>query len=135
MRTRSPPLPRVLATEGRHVEKVASGACALDLALLAGCTIYADDPDPPPQEPPPEQEPPPPPLPMGNNVSGNEHDPVNHRLLISDCPNKALLALDLTTGERSVRIDSWPWTEPGNEPCVHGLVAPPSTWRPLRSRR
>jgi hypothetical protein len=119
-------------------KRVTLGACALGMALLAGCTIYVEDPDPPPPQsppdsdpppesdppppPPPESDPPPPPPPLGFNVSGDEYDAANHRLLISDCPNNALLALDLATGERSVLIDAWPWTEPGNEPCVGGLV-------------
>lgn len=115
--------------------RVVLGSCALALVLLAGCTIYVGEPDPPPDPPanplpepdpplppPPDSDPPPPPPPMGNNVSGDEYDPANHRLLLSDCPNNALLALDLATGQRSVLIDTWPWTEPGNQPCVSGVV-------------
>jgi hypothetical protein len=108
-------------------KSVVLGACALGLVLLAGCTIYVGDSDPPPEPlPPPPPPPPPPPSdpppPMGTNVSGDRYDPAHHRLLLSDCPNNALIALDLATGERSVVIDTWPWTEPGNEPCVGGIV-------------
>jgi hypothetical protein len=118
-------------------KRAALGFCALGLALLAGCTFYVGDPDSPPDppadpppdppvDPPPDPPvnppPPPPPPPMGDNAPGDEYDPANHRLLVSDCPNNALLALDLTTGERSVLIDTWPWTEPGNEPCVARIV-------------
>lgn len=120
-------------------KRVPFGSCAIALALLAGCALYVDDPGPPPAppvNPPPDTpaDPPPAPpsppdtplppdtLPMGDNVPGDEYDAANNRLLISDCPNNALLALDLATGERSVFIDTWPWTEPDNEACVGEIV-------------
>ena len=89
----------------------APGLCAPGLALLAGCTFYDGEPDPP--DPPP---------PIGTNLPADEYDPANHRLLVSDCPNHTLLAVDLATGQRSVLIHEWPWTEPDNEPCVERVV-------------
>jgi hypothetical protein len=105
-------------------KRVLLGCCALGLISFASCTIYVDDPPPdppanppppaPPSLPPPSPPPPPPPV----NVQGDEYDPVNHRLLVADCPNNTLLSLDLATGERSVLVESWFWTEPGGSTCA-----------------
>jgi hypothetical protein len=130
-------------------KRLALGCFALGLALLAGCAFYVDDPDqPPPVDPPsppdaqppsppdaqppsppdaqppplPIDPPPPPPMSLGDNIPADEYDATNHRLLVSDCPNDALLAVDLVTGERSVLIDTWPWTEPGNDFCVERVA-------------
>jgi hypothetical protein len=94
------------------------GACTLGLALLAGCSLYVDEPDPPVTVPPA-------PPPSSGNVSNDEYDPANHRLLLGDCTNHALLSVDLATGERSVLIDTWPWTEPDNWACVRTVIADP----------
>lgn len=59
---------------------------------------------------------------MGANAPGDEYDPANHRLLVPDCANDTLLALDLATGDLSLLIDTWPWTEPGATACVTELV-------------
>ncbi len=110
-------------------KRVTPALCALGLGLLAGCIVHAEDPDPPVN--PPDSSPdaslppdalPPPSMSLGDNVPGDEYDAANHRLLVSDCLNNALVAVDLATGERSVLIDTWPWTEPGNETCVGRIV-------------
>jgi hypothetical protein len=90
------------------------GACALALALLAGCTIYVDDGDP--------SEPPVYPPPPAYNQPGDEYDAVNHRLLRSDCPAGTLTALDLATGESSVLVDTWPWPD-SDGACIQTLVS------------
>jgi hypothetical protein len=55
---------------------------------------------------------------MSFNVPADEYDSLQHRVLIPDCENDALLALDLATGERSVFIDDWGWSEPDSTTCV-----------------
>jgi hypothetical protein len=82
--------------------------------------------DPPPPQPgpwpvPPDPLPPPPPS-LGVNVPSDAYDPANHRLLVPDCENGALLSLDLFTGERSVLIDDWHRTEPVDVSCVLDVV-------------
>ena len=129
-------------------KRVAHGLCALGLGLLAGCNLYVDDPDPPVNPPPdvppdaslpppdaslpppdaslppdaPPVPPPPPPMSLGDNIPADEYDATNHRLLVPDCLNGTLLSLDLLTGERSVLIDTWPWSEPGLALCVGSVV-------------
>lgn len=126
------------------VQRIVAGCFALGLVLVAGCSIYIEDPEPPsdppsepepPSEPPsdpppppvepppaPSDPPPPPPPSLGINVPSDAYDPVNHRLLFPDCENEALLSIDLLTGERSVLIDDWHWTQPVEDSCVFEVV-------------
>jgi hypothetical protein len=57
-----------------------------------------------------------------SNAPGDEYDAYNHHVLVSDCPNQALLGIDAATGERNVVVDTWPWPEPGSTSCVIDVV-------------
>lgn len=115
------------------MQRILAGCCALGLALVASCSFYVGDPEPPsdppseppPSEPPPSEPPPAPPAPLppappslAVNVPSDAYDPVNHRLLLPGCGDHGLLTLDLSTGERSVLIDDWPWTEAVDFSCT-----------------
>jgi hypothetical protein len=125
------------------LKRTVLGACALGLALLIGCVanpsdppsnpppmepLPEPDPPPPPEEPPPEEPPPLPPLPPrppapeATNAPGDEYDAAGHRVLVADCPSSTLLSMDADTGQRSVLIDTWPWSEPDSTSCVRDLV-------------
>jgi hypothetical protein len=54
---------------------------------------------------------------------------ATNRLLVPDCPNNALLSLDLATGERSALVEFWPWAESDSTSCVTSVLADPSGGR------
>ena len=123
------------------MQRAVLGVCGLGLSLLAGCFIIPGDPatdppvDPPVDASPPPVDAPPPPVdgspvdaiplpppPVAANVHVDAYDPVNHRVLVGDCLTNEVLSQDATTGERTVLVATWPWTEPGSTSCVREIM-------------
>ncbi|ACY15633.1 hypothetical protein [Haliangium ochraceum] len=91
------------------------------LLLLLGACTPPTEPEPPgtpdaaplPDATPPADAAPVPdaaPLP-GVNRSLDAYDPVGHRLIMGDCLNHRVVAVDLRTGATEALITQWPWAE------------------------